>query len=176
MSTPKKKAAIIAVTRRDGDYEAHIQMRGVRNYYKDTPNSWPGIYNATAEGKIRASEDVLSGLRREAQEELNHGAGEFIFRLLLEEKKHHNLLLLEEGGISIYYVLVTDDFFKEPKDLPPGDIVDVTDTFALPAGLGDGQYTLSAGIVDGETPVLRLGIKGRGDEGWYPLSKVDVVK
>lgn len=76
------------------------------------------------------------------------------------------------GSIDLF----TDEFFKEPKDLPPGDVADVADTITLPDGLGAGQYTLSVGIVDGETPVVRLGIKGRSDDGWYPLSKVTVVK
>lgn len=76
------------------------------------------------------------------------------------------------GSIDLF----TDEFFKEPKDLPPGDVADVTDTITLPDGLGAGQYTLSVGIVDAETPVVRLGIKGRAGDGWYPLSKVEVVK
>lgn len=38
------------------------------------------------------------------------------------------------GSIDLF----TDDFFKEPKDLPPGDVASVTDTIALPAGLGAG--------------------------------------
>jgi hypothetical protein len=76
------------------------------------------------------------------------------------------------GSIDLF----TDDFFKEPKDLPPGDVADVADTITLPGGLGGGQYTLSTGIVDGETPVVRLGIKGRDNDGWYPLSEVEVVK
>jgi hypothetical protein len=76
------------------------------------------------------------------------------------------------GSIDLF----TDEFFKEPKDLPPGDVADVTDTITLPDGLGAGQYTLSVGIVERETPVVRLGIKGRSDDGWYPLSKVTVVK
>jgi hypothetical protein len=76
------------------------------------------------------------------------------------------------GSIDLF----TDEFFKEPKDLPPGDVASVTDTITLPDGLGAGQYTLSVAVGDGETRVVRLGIKGRADDGWYPLSKVEVVK
>ena len=76
------------------------------------------------------------------------------------------------GSIELF----TDEFFKEPQDLPPGDVASVSDTFTLPAGLGAGQYTLAVGVVDGELPVVRLGIKGRDNDGWYPLSRVEIVK
>ena len=42
------------------------------------------------------------------------------------------------GSIDLF----TDEFFKEPKDLPPGDVADVTDTITLPDDLAAGQYTL----------------------------------
>ena len=51
-------------------------------------------------------------------------------------------------------------------------------TIALPGDLAPGDYTVSIAVV-GETdeqPVVRLGIKGRADDGWYPLSKVEVVR
>jgi len=75
------------------------------------------------------------------------------------------------GSIDLF----TPEFFKMPTDLPPGEIVAVADSIML-ADIPAGQYTLSLGIVDDKTPILRLGIKGRGEDGWYPLSKIQVVK
>lgn len=76
------------------------------------------------------------------------------------------------GSIDLF----TEEFFKEPKDLPPGPIYDVSETVKLPADLPTGKYTLSVAIVDDSSaPVVRLGIKGRADDGWYPLSKVQII-
>ena len=73
--------------------------------------------------------------------------------------------------------LFTAQFFNSPPDLPPGDVIDVSDRIALPADLPVGQYVLSLAVVgDDEKPLVRLGIKGRADDGWYPLSKVRIVK
>jgi hypothetical protein len=54
----------------------------------------------------------------------------------------------------------------------------VPDTMKIPADLAAGTYTLAVGIVDGEpaVPRVRLGITGRDADGWYPLSKITVVK
>jgi hypothetical protein len=77
------------------------------------------------------------------------------------------------GSIDLF----TDEFFKNPKDLPPGEVVEVSDAPALPADVPAGQYVLSLGVVgDDEKPVVRLAIKGRAEDGWYPLSKVVIVK
>lgn len=77
------------------------------------------------------------------------------------------------GSIELF----TPEFFKEPKDLPPGEINVVADKSTLPADLPAGKYTLSVAIVDESSlPVVRLGIKGRAEDGWYPISKVQVVK
>jgi hypothetical protein len=72
--------------------------------------------------------------------------------------------------------MFTPDFFRMPKDLPPGEVNTVTDT--VPLGLlTAGTYTLSIAVVDESwTPIVRLGIKGRAKDGWYPLSKIQVVK
>lgn len=72
--------------------------------------------------------------------------------------------------------LFTDEFFKEPKDLPPGDVHAVADTISLPDDLSPGTYTLSLGVVgqDDTKPVVQLGIKGRSEDGWYPLSKLTI--
>jgi hypothetical protein len=75
------------------------------------------------------------------------------------------------GSIEVF----TDEFFKAPKDLPPGEVVNVNDALSLPADVPAGQYTVSLAVVnDDEKPVVRLGIKGRADDGWYPLSKLTV--
>jgi hypothetical protein len=76
------------------------------------------------------------------------------------------------GSIELF----TEEFFKQPNDLPPGPIVSVTDRITLPADLSPGTYTLSIGLVEpaGARPVIQLGIRGRNQDGWYPLSKLDV--
>ncbi len=61
------------------------------------------------------------------------------------------------GSIDLF----TQEFFKMPNDLPPGEIIAVTDSVALSAQLPRGKYALSAAIVDeSSAPVIRLGIKG----------------
>jgi hypothetical protein len=72
--------------------------------------------------------------------------------------------------------LFTEEFFKQPADLPPGGLNEVRDAIALPADLATGDYTFSIAVVGekSEEPIVRLGIKGRDDDGWYPLSKVSV--
>ncbi len=74
--------------------------------------------------------------------------------------------------------LFTQEFFKEPADLPPGKIVDVADSIRLPEDLSPGTYTLSLGVVGegGTKPTVQLGIEGRSDDGWYPMSKVTVTR
>jgi hypothetical protein len=76
------------------------------------------------------------------------------------------------GSIELF----TEEFFKEPKDLPPGEIVSVSDSIAVPMDIPAGKYTLSVAIVDeSSAPVVRLAIKGRTADGWYPISKVQIV-
>jgi hypothetical protein len=76
------------------------------------------------------------------------------------------------GSIEMF----TPEFFKMPKDLPNGSINDVGDKIDLPADLPAGQYTLSIAIVDGTAPIVRLAIRGRAEDRWYPLSKIQVTK
>ena len=78
------------------------------------------------------------------------------------------------GSIELF----TEEFFKEPKDLPPGEVAQVVGAIALPGDLAPGEYTVSIAVVGekDEQPVVRLGIKGRADDGWYPLSKLSVVR
>jgi hypothetical protein len=74
--------------------------------------------------------------------------------------------------------VASKDFLKDPPDLPPGEIYDVSDSITLPQDLPPGTYALSIAVVDGTppTPVVRLGIEGRANDGWYPLSKIEVGK
>jgi len=77
------------------------------------------------------------------------------------------------GSIELF----NKEFFKEPKDLPPGQVYEVADTIKLPSDLPPGDYTLSVGVVgvNTEEPVVRLGIVGRSQDGWYPLSHLQVA-
>ena len=76
------------------------------------------------------------------------------------------------GSIELF----TEEFFQEPADLPPGEVVDVADSIQLPHDLSPGTYTLSIAVVGTEDtkPLVRLGIKGRAEDGWYPLSTVTI--
>jgi hypothetical protein len=78
------------------------------------------------------------------------------------------------GSIELF----TEDFFKEPKDLPSGEIVSVSDSIAVPERTPAGTYTLSIAVVDDASlsPVIKLAIKGRAADGWYPISKVQIVR
>lgn len=78
------------------------------------------------------------------------------------------------GSIELF----TAEFFKEPKDLPAGDINHVRDEIYLPKDMGPGSYQLSVGVVESASskPVVRLGIKGRAEDGWYPLSRLIVTR
>ena len=102
------------------------------------------------------------------------------------------------GSIDLF----TPEFFREPKDLPRGEIATVSAQFLTRGSEIPGEYALSIAVVDAARkkplpaaanargiaalsvddakgawkPVLRLGIQGRAEDGWYPLSKVQVVK
>ena len=72
--------------------------------------------------------------------------------------------------------LFTKEFYAGKFELPPGPVVDVTDTIVLPADAAPGVWRLSLAVVEDESakPVVRLGIKGRGEDGWYPLRSIEV--
>jgi len=73
--------------------------------------------------------------------------------------------------------VLTDDFLKSPPDLPPGPVYSVSDTVALSGKLKPGVYALSLAVVnDRGDPVVKLGIQGRSEDGWYPLGKLSVGK
>lgn len=72
----------------------------------------------------------------------------------------------------------TKNFLQQPPDLPPGEIVSVTDTIDLPRDISTGAHVLSIAVVGEETekPVVRLAIEGRSNDGWYPLGTVRVAE
>jgi hypothetical protein len=76
------------------------------------------------------------------------------------------------GSIELF----TEEFFRQPKDLPPGELVAVADAVALPKEMPAGKYVLSVAVVADQLakPVVRLGIKGRREDGWYPLSSIQL--
>jgi hypothetical protein len=74
--------------------------------------------------------------------------------------------------------LFTEKFFQQPADLPSGNVHDVADEVTLPNDIPPGEYVLSVGVIAVETtqPVVQLGVKGRDEGGWYPLSKVMISR
>jgi hypothetical protein len=87
------------------------------------------------------------------------------------------------GGVAVNHWLpgsvdiFSSEFLRNPPDLPPGEIISVADAVTLPADLPPGAYDLALAVVGPEEkPVVRLGIKGRAADGWYPLGKVAVAR
>lgn len=78
------------------------------------------------------------------------------------------------GSIKLF----TPEFLQEVPDLPPGEVVQVVDRVTLPGDMPKGTYDLAVGIVDENStePVVRLAIKGRTADGWYPLSKLTILE
>ena len=73
--------------------------------------------------------------------------------------------------------LFTEDFYKGEWELPNGEVNDVADKIALPADMSPGRYRLSIAVIGEKTldPAIRLGIQGRADDGWYPLSQIEIA-
>jgi Domain of unknown function (DUF4832)/Beta-galactosidase len=88
------------------------------------------------------------------------------------------------GGVTIEkwlpgeIQLFTEEFFEEPADLPPGEVVEVADTIQLPDDLSPGTYTLSIAVVGEKdnNPIVQLGIEGRAKDDWYPLSTMTISR
>lgn len=74
--------------------------------------------------------------------------------------------------------VLSEEFLKDPPDLPLGEIVSVADQVVLPADLHAGRHSLAIAIVgeDSQEPIVRLAIQGRSEDGWYPLSEIVVHK
>jgi hypothetical protein len=54
----------------------------------------------------------------------------------------------------------------------------IAETLKLPEDLKPGRYELALAVVDPLThePAIRLAIAGRAEDGWYPLSRIEVVE
>ena len=72
------------------------------------------------------------------------------------------------------YVIILDD--TSIKGWLPGKI-EISKSIKLPNNIKAGSYGLAIGILDkaSNEPVVRLAIEGR-DDGWYPISDVEVIK
>ncbi|HID75015.1 MAG TPA: DUF4832 domain-containing protein [Planctomycetaceae bacterium] len=78
------------------------------------------------------------------------------------------------GSVEVF----TEEFLREPPDLPPGDVVRESESIRLPENLRPGRYALAVGVVGqaDARPVVRLAIQGRDADGWYPLSTLEVTR
>ena len=77
------------------------------------------------------------------------------------------------GSVPVF----TDEFLKDPPELPPGDLTSIEDAVTLPADMPSGEYEMAIGVVESHakpTPIVRLAIRGRAADGWYPISRVFV--
>ena len=76
------------------------------------------------------------------------------------------------GSVEIF----TEDFLSEPPDLPLGNIVKVVDSPVVPKDLSTGVFGLAVGVVgeNSSNPIVRLAVKGRAEDGWYPVSEIEV--
>lgn len=72
------------------------------------------------------------------------------------------------------YVFVIDD--TSIKGWLPG-IIEINKTINLSDNIKAGRYDLAIGVVDKVTnkPAIRLAIEGCDDDGWYPISNVEVI-
>ena len=74
--------------------------------------------------------------------------------------------------------LFNEEYFKQPTDLPPGEVVNVADSIDLPDDVPSGAYKLSVAVVGAEVtePVVQIGIEGQSKDGWYPLSTLAISR
>ena len=75
---------------------------------------------------------------------------------------------------------VTDDGLT--KHVPvlgwlPGEHA-VSSALPLDGDLSPGTYELAVAVVDPNTeqPAMRLAVEGRAEDGWYPVSKLEVTE
>ena len=59
----------------------------------------------------------------------------------------------------------------------PGEI-EFTESLKLPEDFKPGRYEIALAILDPNTrkPVIHLAIDGRADDGWYPLSQIELAE
>jgi len=104
------------------------------------------------------------------------------YRLAYRLKNEHGYSKTFIGGATVEKWMpgtveaFTEEFLREPPDLPPGKIVNVADRMALPTNIHAGRYSLAIAIVGehASEPIVRLAIKDRSQDGWYPLSEMVV--
>ncbi|MCK9413754.1 MAG: DUF4832 domain-containing protein [Prolixibacteraceae bacterium] len=80
-------------------------------------------------------------------------------------------------------VLNPEEYLKNPVDLPLGEINEVKESINLPGDIKPGKYKLAIAIIGEKSdnvnagkPLVRLGIKGRSDDGWYPLCEITITR
>jgi hypothetical protein len=102
------------------------------------------------------------------------------YRLTDAEGNHRSFVseITVERWLPGSVPLFTPEFLRNPPDLPPGEIVKADDQIEFPPDLPSGDHRLAIGIVDPATqqPVVQLGIEGRTNDGWYPLSEIAVER
>jgi hypothetical protein len=81
-------------------------------------------------------------------------------------------LALEDGNGKRHAVSVAE---AKVREWLPGKFK-VVGRIAIPADLAPGEYALQIAVVEplAMEPVVRLAIAGRHEDGWYPLSRVQV--
>ena len=100
------------------------------------------------------------------------------YRLRSDDGKQYVLT----GGVSVNrwmpgsVDIFAPTFLQNPPDLPPGEVVAESDSVELPIAMPPGTYELAIAVVEQKSskPVVRLAIKGRAADGWYPLGKLRV--
>ncbi len=72
----------------------------------------------------------------------------------------------------------TEEFIEKPPELPLGPVVEVTEHLSLPADLRAESYSVAIAIVGEQStdPIVKLAIKGRLPDGWYPVCKINIGK
>ena len=126
-----------------------------------------------------------------ARAEMSIGQGGYV---RIDDNSHLLITHLRENGLTSFKTLVggvtvnkwlpgsvplfTEDFYKGEWDLPNGEVNDVADRLLLPTDIPPGRYRLSLAVIGEKSlaPALRLGIQGRAEDGWYPISQIDVVR
>ncbi len=104
MSDQIKRVAIVLLTKKpDGETVAILQRRGLWNFEKHGPESFPGACQLSAAGKLEVGEAPDRALIRELGEELG---------IILGDSPG---VLLEEGGTRIYGALVPYEFLSGVK-------------------------------------------------------------
>ncbi len=136
------------------------------------------------------------------RDEIEHFLRKLGYRLVLRQLEHDRTaasdsevsisMIWENIGVAPPYrdyliaLRLTGDEGRKPfihvsetsiKNWLPGR-VEISESVRLPAYLKPGQYTLALAVVDPMTqePAIHLAIAGRTDDGWYPLSQIEIAE